>query len=79
VAQTRSIGLAIHYYASHYAGRQDMSLQQGLDALLDDITKKGIDIISPYKVGNLAYPRLFEIAAAINRIRCGDWKLSQSS
>jgi len=76
VAQTRSIGLAIHYYASHYANRNDMSLQQGLKATLRDIDEKGIDILSPYKVGNLASPRMFEIAAAINRIRCDQWSLS---
>jgi predicted ABC-class ATPase len=73
VAQTRSIGLAIHYYARHYAKQGNLSLQQGLQALMQDIQQKGIDILSQYKVGNLAEPRLFEIAAAINRIRCQDW------
>jgi len=79
VAQTRSIGLAIHYYATHYAKREDISLQQGLRQVLSDIEKKGIDILSPYKVGNLACPRLFEIAAAINRIRCQQWFLSDNA
>ena len=41
---------------------------------IDDVLKKGIDILSPYKVGNLALPRLHEVAAAINRIREHDWK-----
>ena len=31
--------------------------------------EKGLDILMPYKVGNLATPRLFEIAAAVNRLR----------
>jgi len=76
VAQTRSIGLIIHYYAERYATRRDMSLQQGLLATLSDIHENGIDIISPYKVGNLAYPRLFDVVAAINRIRSDNWLLS---
>jgi hypothetical protein len=49
---------------------------EGLNKLFDDIEQNGIDIISQYKVGNLAMPRLHEVAAAINRIREGDWQLS---
>ena len=74
-AQTRAIGLAIQYYANHFSQRQGVSLQQGLQALMQALESKGVDILSPYKVGNLAQPRLFDIAAAINRIRCDDWKL----
>ena len=72
IGQTRSIGLIIHYYATHYANSHS-SLIEGLRKVLDDINTKGLDVISPYKVGNLALPRLHEIAAAINRIREGDW------
>lgn len=69
--QTRAIGLIIHYYASHYSNGG--SLIDGLRHVLADIDTKGLDIISPHKVGNLALPRLYEIAAAINRIREGNW------
>jgi predicted ABC-class ATPase len=72
MGQTRSIGLIIHYYATRYANHQD-SLIEGLRKVLTDIESNGLDVISPYKVGNLALPRLHEIAAAINRIREGDW------
>ena len=71
IGQTRAIGLIIHYYATHYANND--SLIAGLSKVLADIDNKGLDIISPYKVGNLALPRLHEIAAAINRIREGEW------
>ncbi|WP_455219265.1 ABC-ATPase domain-containing protein [Kaarinaea lacus] len=73
IGQTRAIGLMIHLYAQRYAKPGD-TLIPGLQKLMSDVNKKGLDIISPYKVGNLALPRLHELAAAINRIRDGDWK-----
>ncbi len=42
--------------------------------MMADIQHHGLDIFSPYKVGNLALPRLHELAAAINRIREGQWQ-----
>jgi hypothetical protein len=33
------------------------------------VEEKGLDILSPWKTGTLALPRLHEVAAAINRIR----------
>jgi hypothetical protein len=45
----------------------------GLQQALDDTQQQGLDILSQYKVGNLALPRLHELAAAINRIREGNW------
>jgi predicted ABC-class ATPase len=73
MGQTRAIGLMIHYYATHYANRTD-SLISGLQKVMQDVEARGLDIISPYKVGNLAEPRLHELAAAINRIREGEWR-----
>ena len=73
MGQTRAIGLIIHYYANHYAHTHN-SLVEGLRKVLMDINNKGLDVISPFKVGNLALPRLYEITAAINRIREGDWQ-----
>lgn len=64
-SQTRAIGLAIHLASERFM-RDGATLSQildALDALLDDA---GLDALQPH---NLARPRRFEIAAAINRLR----------
>lgn len=71
--QTRSIGMMIHYYATHHA-KHCTDLIEGLQKTIHDVTHEGLDSLSPYKVGNLALPRLHELAAAINRIREGQWE-----
>jgi predicted ABC-class ATPase len=73
LGQTRSIGLMIHYYARHYAD-DCRDLVEGLQKVLADAEQHGLDCFSEYKVGNLALPRLFELAAAVNRIREGHWR-----
>jgi predicted ABC-class ATPase len=73
IGQTRSIGLMIHYFAQHYANDCG-NLVDGLARVLADAAEHGLDRFSPYKVGNLALPRLHELAAAINRIREGHWR-----
>lgn len=73
IGQTRAIGLMILLYAQRYADGSN-SLITGLRKLIRDVDARGLDILSPYKAGNLAMPRLYELAAAINRIRAGDWK-----
>lgn len=72
IGQTRAIGMMIYMYAQHYQKIGD-TMTDGLRQLVHDVEEKGLDTISPYKVGNLAMPRLHELAAAINRIRCSDW------
>lgn len=72
IGQTRAIGMMIYMYAQHYHKIGD-TMTDGLRQLVHDVEEKGLDIISPYKVGNLAMPRLHELAAAINRIRSNDW------
>jgi len=72
MGQTRAIGLMIHLYAERYQ-KIGNTMTDGLRQLIHDVEEKGLDITSPYKVGNLAMPRLHELAAAINRIRCSDW------
>ena len=62
-----AIGAAIFYYADRYA--QDLPLKEGLQNLMTDLQKGGLDILGPCKTGNLAKPRIFEIAFAINRMR----------
>lgn len=68
LSQTRAIGEAIYYYATNYA-RRGLSLREGLDYLMKDLDRGGLDILVPYKAGDLARPRVFEVAAAINRMR----------
>ncbi|UCD85015.1 MAG: ABC-ATPase domain-containing protein, partial [Deltaproteobacteria bacterium] len=67
-SQTRAIGELIHYYSARYAGRGE-SLTEGLTKLMDDLEKNGFDHFSNFKPADLAVPRLFEVAAAINRMR----------
>jgi predicted ABC-class ATPase len=73
MGQTRSIGLMIHYFSQHYADDCE-NLITGLKQVLEDAQQHGLDHFSQYKVGNLALPRLHELAAAINRIREGSWR-----
>jgi predicted ABC-class ATPase len=73
MGQTRTIGLMIHYFAKRYADNCE-NLTAGLLQALKDAEKYGLDHFSQYKVGNLALPRLHELAAAINRIREGNWR-----
>ncbi|MFZ1547644.1 MAG: ABC-ATPase domain-containing protein [Candidatus Nitrotoga sp.] len=68
IGQTRAIGLLIHFYAKHYANISG-SLGEGLRLALKEVEDKGLDILSPWKSGELALPRLHEVVAAINRMR----------
>ena len=67
-SQTRSIGLLIRYYSEHYLDKTE-NLRKGLEKVMEDIREGGFDILLPYKVGNLAMPRIYELAGAINRMR----------
>jgi predicted ABC-class ATPase len=67
-SQTRAIGDMIHYCATHYFNGK-ISLAEGLKKAMDDLDQKGLDILSPFKRGDYAWPRIFEVAAAINRMR----------
>jgi predicted ABC-class ATPase len=67
-SQTRSIGLLIHYYTQHYI-HTCRTLREGLERCFEDLEEKGLDMLLPYRVGNLARPRVYEVAGAINRMR----------
>lgn len=67
-SQTRAIGEAIHFFARHYASK-GMTLRDGLFLLDKELDEKGLDILKPFRVGNLARPRIHEVASAINRLR----------
>ncbi len=67
-SQTRTIGELIHYYSERYAD-QGPPLHEGLMRAFKDLQGRGLDVLDPRKPGNLAMPRLHEVAAAINRMR----------
>ena len=67
-SQTNAIGDLIHYCAIRYF-TGEVPMAEGLGKAMADIEEKGLDIISPVKRGDYARPRLFEVAAAINRMR----------
>lgn len=68
MSQTRAIGLMIHYYSEKYL-RRSRSLKEGVELVMKDVEERGLDCLLPYKVGNLAMPRTFEVMGAINRMR----------
>ncbi len=73
-SQVRAIGGALRYARDHLmGGRSVAEILDALEALLEDA---GIDALAPDRraggeehPGNLARPRRFEIAAALNRLR----------
>ena len=67
-SQTRAIGLAIHHMATRHFP-DDLALEQALARLMDELDSKGLDVLSPFRVGNLARPRRYEVAMAVNRMR----------
>ncbi len=67
-SQTRAIGDIILYYSRRYA-RKEYSLRDGLEHLFAELEEQGLDLLSSRKFGNYAMPRIFEVAAAINRMR----------
>lgn len=66
-SQTRAIGEAIHYSIRYMDGRR--CLKEIIEAVVEDIKEKSLDILSPRPVGDLAVFRAMELAAAINRLR----------
>ncbi|QDI90178.1 ATPase [Salicibibacter halophilus] len=69
-SQTRAIARTLHYLAKKYVNG-NYTLGELLD-IYERETSSGLDELSPFKgkhPGDLARPRRFEIAAAINRLR----------
>lgn len=69
-SQTRAMAEIIFYAARYVDGRR--SLTEILKMVYRDVEEKGLDVISRFKgqhPGDLAYPRILEAAAAINRMR----------
>ncbi|MGI1691698.1 ABC-ATPase domain-containing protein [Thermoanaerobacter uzonensis] len=70
-SQTNAIGEIIRYIASKYVDEKS-SIKEILEKVYKDIYEKGLDVVSSFygkHPGNLALPRLQEVAAALNRLR----------
>jgi predicted ABC-class ATPase len=68
ISQTRAIAEAVLWFARRPSVR-GMSVREGLEALNHELKLHGLDLLKPYRTGNLARPRIQEIAFAINRLR----------
>jgi predicted ABC-class ATPase len=72
-SQTRAVGFAVHLAAKRFMDGE-ATLRQVVDRLEELFDREGLDELDPFHrpgrhPGNLARPRRFEIAAAINRLR----------
>lgn len=70
-SQTRAISYALYKSISGYMG-PGKSIDTVLDLLEDEINSSGLDFLAPpgrKRPHNLARPRRYEIAAALNRLR----------
>jgi predicted ABC-class ATPase len=72
-SQTRGVGFAIHLAARRFM-KPGAFLSEVLDRLDDFLDAEGLDALDPFHrpgrhPGNIARPRRFEVAAAINRMR----------
>jgi len=73
ISQTRAVGDTLHYALGNYIDGE-RTLGEILDLIEADLDREGLDAVSGYMKGNLARPRRFEVAAALNRLRtlrCG--------
>ena len=78
-SQARAIGEAIHFAFAKSVSESSsrgslLCIRDTLDALDARLDEKGLDLLSPHggrgeHPGRLARPRIYEIAAAINRLR----------
>ncbi|WP_026894059.1 ABC-ATPase domain-containing protein [Clostridiisalibacter paucivorans] len=69
-SQTNAISNILRFMYRDYLDK-NYSLKEIIDNIMEDIERKGLDIISPFNtpLGDLAKPRPYEIVAAINRYR----------
>ncbi|GAB4245440.1 MAG: ABC-ATPase domain-containing protein [Acidobacteriota bacterium] len=67
-SQTRAIGQALILLANQ-CSRSRLAVSELLTWLEEQLDRRGLDVLVPYKVGNLARPRMLEVAAALNRLR----------
>lgn len=65
--QTRTIGLLLYYLKLRYLD-ESRTISALLDLIEEDLSNEGLDALSREIRGDLARPRRFEIAAALNRL-----------
>ena len=68
-SQTRAIGMALEYCAYKHK-KQSLSLADLLAEIDEGLTRHGLDHLSTTRWADLARFRPFELAAALNRLRC---------
>lgn len=66
--QTEAIGLLLAWCNQHNP-QQKLGLIATLQQALHEVEQQGLDLLFPWKTGHLAMPRLYELAAAANRLR----------
>ena len=68
--QTRAIGDLILYCLHRGYFEADTPLSEALARALSDLDIRGLEVLSPHgAAGDYARPRLYEVAAALNRLR----------
>ena len=67
LSQTKAIMHALQYIIRYIDGKR--TLREILDILMEELNKKGIDILSDKTSGNRAEFRMLELACALNRMR----------
>ena len=73
LSQTRAVGYALHLAAQRFVDGK-MPLKEIVEAVMAMLDREGLDVLDPFHrearhPGNFACPRVYEIAAAINRLR----------
>jgi predicted ABC-class ATPase len=67
-AQVRAVAQALIFAAGHWLdGRR--TVREALSGLMDEIGAAGLDVIDPRQSGDYAAFRIFELAAALGRLR----------
>ena len=77
-SQLNAIGQALYYARERYMDGQ-RTLREILDAVEQDILTHGLDVIDVRPMGDYAYFRRFELAAALNRLRTLQVKQKRST
>lgn len=72
-SQTRAVGMALHLAATRFMDGK-RSVKEVLARVEDHLHQEGLDVLDPYHrsgnhPGSFAKPRVFEMAAALNRLR----------
>ena len=67
-SQARAVAEMLRYYGHRVAG-PSVAMREGICRIQDLVAREGFEAITGQPIGNLALPRSFEVAAAMNRMR----------